>query len=76
MAQLSLYMEEPMMDALRLDAEKMNLSISSYVRKVLEQRHSRDTSAWINGWPPGYFDLYGSIPDFPDVEECPIERSI
>ncbi len=27
-----------------------------------------DAAGWENGWPPGFFDLYGSCPDFPEAE--------
>lgn len=66
MAQLSLYMDDASMEALRSDAEAAGKSISSYAREVLEKRHE-NKRGWVNGWPPGYFDLFGSSPDFPDV---------
>lgn len=28
-----------------------------------------DAAGWENGWPPGFFDLYGSSPDFPKAED-------
>lgn len=28
-----------------------------------------DAAGWKNGWPPGFFDLYGSSPDFPEAED-------
>ncbi len=28
-----------------------------------------DAARWENGWPPGFFDLYGSSPDFPEAED-------
>ncbi len=68
MAQLSLYMDEATMEGLRADAAARGMSISSYAREVLERRNSHATEDWENGWPPGFFDLYGSIPDFPAIE--------
>lgn len=76
MAQLSLYMDEATMAGLREDAAKRGISISSYAREVLEKRNTRDADGWENGWPPGFFDLYGSSPDFPeaeDLEPTPVE---
>ena len=73
MAQLSLYMDEEAMEALRADAAEAGMSISSYAREVLEGRNERWGSDWVNGWPPGYWDLYGSAPDFPEVEDYPPE---
>ena len=70
MAQLSLYMDEASMAALRADAAKRGVSISSFARDA------PSAHAWENGWPPGYFDLYGSIPDFPiaeDLEAAPVD---
>lgn len=68
MAQLSLYMDDVAMAQLRSDAEAEGKSISSYARDVLEKRHESGRG-WVNGWPPGYFNLYGSSPDFPDVPD-------
>ena len=72
MAQLSLYMDDASMEELRADAEAAGKSISSYVREVLEQRNERGRG-WVNGWPPEYFDLFGSSPCFPDVVDAPPE---
>lgn len=68
MAQLSLYMDDAAMEELRVDAAEAGISISSYAREVLEKRHESGRG-WVNGWPPGYFDLYGSSPNFPDVPD-------
>ena len=59
MAQLSLYMDDIAMEELRADAEAAGKSISSYAREVLEKRHEAERG-WVNGWPPGYFELFGS----------------
>ena len=71
-AQLSLYMDDIAMEELRADAEAAGKSISSYAREVLEKRHEAERG-WVNGWPPGYFELFGSSPDFPDVVDVPPE---
>lgn len=68
MAQLSLYMDDASMEELRTDAEAAGKSISSYAREVLEKRHE-PKHGWVNGWPPGYFELFGSSPDFPEVAD-------
>lgn len=70
MAQLSLYMDDAAMAELRSDAEAAGKSISSYAREVLEKRHEKGRG-WVNGWPPGYFDLFGCSPDFPEVPDLP-----
>lgn len=69
MAQLSLYMDETTMVGLREDAARQGISISAYAREVLETRNTRDAAGWENGWPPGFLDLYGSCPDFPQTED-------
>lgn len=56
MPQLSLYLDEPTMGLLREDARREDLSLSSYARKTIQQRHN-------SSWPAGFFDLYGSIRD-------------
>lgn len=74
MAQLSLYMNENQMTSLRSDAEKEGVSISSYARQVLEQRH-QSNRGWVNGWPPNYFNsikpLEFNAPD--ELQLDPIE---
>lgn len=72
MAQLSLYIEDEEMETLKADAASAGKSTSSYVADILRDRHN-DKRGWINGWPPGYFDLFGSSPNFPDIEDYPIE---
>lgn len=69
MAQLSLYIEDAALAELRDDANACGQSISSYARSVLANRHKAERERWENGWPPGYFDLFGSSPDFPEVPD-------
>lgn len=73
MAQISLYVPDSEMAELRSDAVKDGKSVSSYVRKVLRNRKNNRAN-WENGWPPGYFDLYGCDPDFPDIEDLPAKE--
>ena len=56
MAQLSLYLEDETMGALRKKAALANMSLSKYVADLI-----RGDVA--NGWPTGYWDLFGSIAD-------------
>lgn len=69
MAQLSLYIEDDALAELREDANANGQSISSYARSILKNRHASERERWENGWPPGYFDLFGSSPDFPAVPD-------
>lgn len=69
MAQLSLYIDDDTLTSLREDATANGQSISSYARSVLANRHAAERERWENGWPPGYFDLFGCSPDFPNVPD-------
>lgn len=71
MAQISLYIDDAEMASLREDAEEEKRSLSSYVRGVLSSRHEGPCGSLKGGWPEGYFELYGSSPDFPEVEDLP-----
>lgn len=73
MAQLSLYMTEKDMNELKRDAKAVGKSISSYAREVIANRHQTERNGWKNGWPPGFFNLYGSAPDFPKPKDTPPE---
>lgn len=55
MAQLCLYVDDSTMDALRQDAAQRGKSLSRFVVDELKDRQSR------NGWPAGWFDLYGAF---------------
>ena len=58
MPQLSLYMEDAEMEALRRDAQREGVSISRCAAARIRQ-HSGD-----NGWPSGYWEnVYGSLDD-------------
>ena len=69
MPQLSLYMDEPMMEGLRQDAAREGKTLSKFVAGVLRDR---DTSGL---WPHGFFDLYGACDDdtFVEPPEIPWE---
>ncbi len=69
MAQSPLYMDEENMDGLRTYAARRSMPVSAYAREVLETRNTRDAAGWENGWLPGFFGLYGSCPDFPEIED-------
>lgn len=61
MPQLSLYLDEPTMEHLRMQAAKENVSLSKYVANTLKNQRK-------SSWPPGFFNLYGSIQDETFVE--------
>ena len=58
MAQLSLYLEPPVMDALRTDAHRAGLSLSKYTAQIIKQ-HAQGGM-----WPPRYWEsVYGALDD-------------
>lgn len=72
MPQLSLYLDDTSMESLRAHAADEGLSLSKYVKNMLnENAHS-------SGWPAGWFDLYGSLADvdFPLPDDPPFEDDI
>lgn len=69
MAQLSLYLEDPMMESLRQDASRDGKTLSKFVASVLKD-HANN-----NLWPRGFFNLYGACDDetFVEPPEIPWE---
>ena len=57
MAQLSLYVDDSTMEDLRRDAAREGKTLSKYTAGVLRERKER------NGWPRGFFNLYGACDD-------------
>ena len=57
MAQLSLYVDDSTMEDLRRDAAREGKTLSKYAAGVLRERKEH------NGWPPGFFNLYGACDD-------------
>ena len=62
MPQVSLYMDESMMEELRENAARAGVSLSKYVGDVLREHANKKR------WPEGWFDLYGVITDEDDFE--------
>lgn len=56
MAQLSLYIDDETMNSMRKKAAISSLSLSKYVASLVRS----DVG---NGWPEGYWGLFGSIQD-------------
>lgn len=56
MSQISLYIDEGLLDKIEKVASVEHLSISKWVRKKIK-------NALNNNWPEGYFSLYGSVND-------------
>ena len=64
MAQISLYLTEQELEALRGRAEQEGLSVSKYTARLVAQ------DALGGGWPQGFWDLYRAIDD-PAFEPVP-----
>ncbi|KXB63745.1 hypothetical protein [Olsenella sp. DNF00959] len=70
MAQLSLYVNDATLEGLRSEATREHVSISKLVGGILRERQL------MSGWPSGYFDLYGSLPDFPAEDDESLDASL
>ena len=57
MPQLSLYVSEENLDALRARAKEKGVSMSKHVSALIEQ------DAQSHEWPQGFWKLYGAIAD-------------
>ena len=69
MPQLSLYIDDKTMSAVRRNAKLQNSSLSQYVVGVLRK------TAVDGGWPTGYWSLAGAVEDdgFVRPEQPPFE---
>lgn len=57
MPQLSLYLTDENLIALRKRADEEGVSLSKHVSNLIEQ------DVMDHGWPKGFWDLYGAIQD-------------
>jgi hypothetical protein len=69
MSQVSLYIDQEVLDAARRNARIKNISLSKYVTEALA---GQDDS----GWPEGYWDLFGALDDasFERPLDTPFDR--
>ncbi len=56
MPQLSLYLDDATMEALRSDAGRERVSLSQYARQLIRERAE-------SSWPAGFWDTYGALSD-------------
>lgn len=63
MPQLSLYLDDPTMEALRQSAERDQVSLSKYTGALIRDRA-------VSAWPAGFWDTYGALQD-PSFKEPP-----
>ena len=62
MAQISLYVPDDVLESLRAEASRKSVSISRLVLGAIEGSKREE------GWPTGFFELYGACPDFPSAD--------
>jgi hypothetical protein len=62
MAQITLYIDDATQQRLREVAEARKVSQSQFVADLIRK-------ATANEWPPEFYALAGSVPDFPNAEE-------
>lgn len=56
MPQVSLYIEQDVLDDARRNAHIEKISLSKYVSRTLSERSK-------TGWPEGYWNLFGALED-------------
>ena len=56
MSQLSLYLDDATMEALRSDAGRESVSLSQYARQLIRERAE-------SAWPAGFWGTYGALSD-------------
>jgi hypothetical protein len=69
-AQVTIYVPDPVAKRLRAAARRAQKSVSAYIVDRLEQR---DPHA---AWPEGFAELFGSCQgDLPEVEDLPADEA-
>ena len=69
MPQVSLYLEQDILDNARRSARFENISLSKYVSRTLARNSG-------SGWPEGYWELFGALDDdsFSRSEDTPFNE--
>ena len=65
MPQLSLYITDDNLEALRTRAKASGLSLSKYANRLIEQDVQN------GGWPEGFWDLYGALDENLEIPDDP-----
>ena len=65
MPQLSLYITDDNLEALRARAKASGLSLSKYANRLIEQDVQN------GGWPEGFWDLYGALDENLEIPDDP-----
>ena len=71
MPQVSLYLEQEVLDIARRNARIENISLSKYVSQTLSNNASPE-------WPQGYWDLFGALGDdsFTRPDDIPFDHVV
>ncbi len=69
MPQLSLYLDDATMEALRSDAGRERVSLSQYARQLIRERAE-------SAWPAGFWDTYGALSDPTFVVPAELDASL
>jgi len=64
MSQVSLYLEQEILETARRNARLESISLSKYVSRALVKQAE-------SGWPQGYWELFGALKD--DTFVCPVD---
>ena len=69
MPQVSLYLDQEVLDCAKRNARIENISLSKYVTHALANNAG-------SGWPKGYWDLFGALTDesFVSPEDIPFDQ--
>lgn len=69
MGQVSIYLDDDMLDKIKKASEMSDVSVSKWIRTHLNESLK-------NQYPEGYFELYGSLAeaDFQRPEQVPFEE--
>ncbi len=69
MGQVSLYIDDDILKKAKALSKKMKISLSKFIS--LKLKESLEDS-----WPEDYEKLFGSIPDFPDIDNLEFKNDI
>lgn len=69
MPQLSLYLDDATMEALRNDAGNAQVSLSQYARQLIQNRAD-------SAWPASFWTTYGALSDPSFVEQPELDASL
>ena len=69
MPQVSLYLEQELLDSARRNARFEKISLSKYVSRALKRNTESE-------WPEGYWELFGALQDdtFVSPEDTPFDE--